>query len=214
MALYRSTFLLSPRSVLSSQATVSLGQSGLIRSVSATCQNFSSRNHLLSLFCRKASSHISEQEEIISSFIKDPEEFKYLNELPKSKRNLKEKPHKSSVATKEIADFVAVKKNPRNLYKRGRVAKLVMRCAGEVLCGETNFGHLILLEQVRVSEDLLQATITWSARSSSLDSLIDYSAVTCQLENLCGHIQLQMNRTAYLRRIPQVKFEQSTANAS
>ncbi|EME32494.1 uncharacterized protein Gasu_02690 [Galdieria sulphuraria] len=129
-----------------------------------------------SILLSTVASHILEQEEIINSFIKDPEEYNALSEFPKYKRNNKYKTNSQSLLeTKDNQDFVAVKKNPRSQYKRGRVAKLVMRCAGEVLCGETNFGHLIFLEQVKVSEDLLQAIITWNARSTlASDSLIDY----------------------------------------
>ncbi|GJQ13436.1 hypothetical protein GpartN1_g5227.t1 [Galdieria partita] len=164
------------------------------------------------VFLSSVASYILEQEEIINSLMKDPAEYSAMSEHPKYKRNNKETTNsKSLLETKDAEDFVAVKKNPRSQYKRGRIAKLVMRCTGEVLCGETNFGHLILLEQVKVSEDLLQATVIWNVRSMlSSDSLIDYRTLTCQLDNLCGHIQMQISRNASLRRIPRVKFEQST----
>lgn len=155
------------------------------------------------------SSHILEQEEIINRFVNDPTELTMKSELVPSKKDRKSS-KQSSTIIKDRDAFVAVKKNPRSQYKRGRVAKLVMRCAGEVLCGETNFGHLILLEQVNISEDLLQATITWTLRPTATDEEnIDYRAFTYQLDNLCGHIQMQVGRMASLRRVPRVKFEQS-----
>eukprot|EP00871_Galdieria_phlegrea_P005581 jgi/Galph1/6023/GphlegSOOS_G4669.1 len=132
-----------------------------------------------------------EQDEIMSSFMKENTSWEMDDTIKKGM-----KPNKSVKAngTTSLPEFVVVKKNPRQSYRRGRVAKLVLRCAGEV----------------HISENLRQAVIIWNVRSGWNEQVeMDYQHFAIQLDNLCGLIQMQMSQIASLRRIPKVSFQQS-----